>query len=103
MFAKELNKVMVDIKTAPDIKKARRVTVHVDILPGNMTEGGLDDVVLGVQVVSKTPARSAAGTMTVGLGTNTSLTFEADLVDSDPRQSPLFSEEARSNRYRDSE
>ena len=87
---KVLGKVVHDMKAAPDIKKARRVTIHVDFIPANLTDGSLDDVHIGVQVVSKTPARSAAGTMIVGLGQNTSLTFEADLPDSDPYQRPLF-------------
>jgi hypothetical protein len=90
MFAKELAKVVHDMKAAPDIKKARRVTMHVDLVPANLTDGSLDDVAIGVQVVSKTPARTAAGTMIVGLGQNTNLTFEADLPDSDPYQRPLF-------------
>ena len=42
------------------------------------------------QITSKVPARTAAGTMVVGLGSNLNLTFEADLPDSNPYQRPLF-------------
>lgn len=103
MFAKELAKVVHDMKAAPDIKKARRVTVHIDLIPANLTDGTLDDVAIGVQVISKTPARTAAGTMIVGLGSNSNLTFEADLPDSDPYQRPLFEGQPDPPRYRDPE
>jgi len=90
MFAREFAKVMLDVKSAPDIKKARRITINVDIIPGTLQDGGLDEVSVGVQVTSKTPPRQAAGVMVVGLGQNQTLVFEADLPDSDPRQRPLF-------------
>ena len=90
MFAKALGACVHDMKAAPDIKKARRVTIHVDLIPGNLTDGSLDDVAIGVQITSKVPARTAAGTMVVGLGSNLNLTFEADLPDSNPYQRPLF-------------
>jgi hypothetical protein len=93
MVAAQLNRVALDLETAPDIPEWRKVSVTMRAKPV-IEDGELADVVWECEVSGKLPARVTSARMRVkkaGTGAK-QLAFEMDAPDN-PDQVSLFDQE----------
>lgn len=80
-----LRSLFHDLNDRPGLKKSRKLTLNIDFTPRTSDQGHLDDVAVGFQIKTSSPAKQTAVLMAVkGSG----LAFQASVPDN-PNQEPL--------------
>jgi hypothetical protein len=69
MLANALNRIAMDLRSAPDIPDWRRVTLEIRAKP-TIEDGELSDVIVEFSVYPKCPARVTSARMEVASATN---------------------------------